>query len=436
MPVPLEPGDRKILIAAGAALLVLVLLAVRFAPVKPEPPFGIPSTYSTQAGGAKAAYLLLQELGYKEERWDRSPTELPEIAVHATLILAEPAVPSSAEEKLAIHRFLSSGGTVLGIGVLAPNMLPLGSAAAYESPGTAWRSIRPSVPSPLVKGVSEIVMAPTFRWTGAYGKPVAVFAEGENAVVVTYSWGKGRVIWWATATPLNNLGIRRADNLALLLNSIGPRDKTHVYWDEYFHGQRGGLWSYFAGTPIPWGLLQTGFVALALFLTFGRRSGPTRRLQVESRLAPLEFVETLGDLYHRAHAASAAVGIEYQRFRYLLSRRLGIPLSASITQVHVAVRERMGWKEPGFFEVLQRAERGVRDPTIGDKKRWPLCKRWSSTRICGSSSRGKRRRNTHGGTGSPCGGARPRRNGQEHRGPGGGHRSVVTGAALGRARAD
>jgi hypothetical protein len=366
MPVPLEPGDRKILIGLGAMLVVFVALAVRYAPTPAPVSSGIPSTYSAAKDGAKAAYLLLKDLGYNTARWDFPPGELPRNPAEVTLILAEPVFPASAQDIQAIHQFIRDGGTVIGTGASAAKLLPQARAVKYEKPETAWKTFHPVLPSPLARGAQEIEMEPAARWGSSIAEQLEVFAEGENAVVVTYRYGTGRVIWWAASTPVENAGISKAGNLNLLLNSVGPRQGRQVLWDEFFHGQRGSMWSYFAGTPIPWGLAQCGIVALAAFLSFGRRAGPIRAPQVESRLAPLEFVETLGDLYHRAHAASAAVGIEYQRFRYLLTRRLGVPPSASIAQLHEAVRERLGWKEPGFYETLQRTERAMRDPNLDD----------------------------------------------------------------------
>ena len=89
--------------------------------------------------------------------------------------------------------------------------------------------------------------------------------------------------------------------------------------------------------------------------------------QVAARLSPLEFVETLGDLYHRGHAGAAAASISVQHFRALLTRRLGLPAGAPIAQLHQAARDRLGWTEPGFYEALQAAERATRQSDIGDE---------------------------------------------------------------------
>jgi hypothetical protein len=131
-------------------------------------------------------------------------------------------------------------------------------------------------------------------------------------------------------------------------------------WDEYFHGYRGSLWDYFEETAVPWAILQLALVALFVMLAFGRRSGPLYAPAAVTRLSPLEFVDTLGDLYRRAGAGSAAVRVAYQRFRALLLRRLALAPSISNAQLDAAVRERLGWKQPGFMETLQDAESAAR----------------------------------------------------------------------------
>src|SRR2546426_12786547 len=39
---------------------------------------------------------------------------------------------------------------------------------------------------------------------------------------------------------------------------------------------------------------------------------------------------------------------------------------APTAQLFEAVRDRLGWKQPGFYETLQRAERAARDPALDD----------------------------------------------------------------------
>jgi hypothetical protein len=188
--------------------------------------------------------------------------------------------------------------------------------------------------------------------------------------VVTWRLEKGRILWWASPTPITNSGISRDGNLPFFLGCIqavrpgaNPRETT-VLWDEYFHGYRGSLWDYFEKTPVPWAIFQLSLVAVFVLLAFGRRSGPLYAPAAASRLSPLEFVDTLGDLYRRASAGSAAVRVAYQRFRTQLVRRLALAPSISNMQMDAAVRERLGWKQPGFMDTLQRAEKASREENV------------------------------------------------------------------------
>src|SRR5580704_17019831 len=107
MPTTLYPGDRKILLIAGTILLLLIVATVAFAPPANDAEGqGVPSTYSTANNGAQAAYLLLRELGYRSERWEKSPTELPLESAGDILILAGPSNFPDKTEREALLRFV------------------------------------------------------------------------------------------------------------------------------------------------------------------------------------------------------------------------------------------------------------------------------------------------------------------------------------------
>jgi hypothetical protein len=370
MPVAIDPADRKILIVAGAVLVLLIVASALLMPPGEQAGQGFPSTYSSASDGARAAYLLLKDLGYEVERWERPPTELPAEATGSVLIIADPSMAPGAREAESVRRFVESGGRVLftGAGV---RMFFRNASAAEQPLEIEWKKFSARLPSAFTRGAEQIAMAPSASWTGDTGQ-FTLYGEKDFAVVVTWRLGKGRVIWWAAPTPLSNAGISRPGNLTLFLNSVAAlfeEDAAHagparIYWDEYFHGQRSSLWSYFRRTPVPWGLAQLGVLALAVFWTFGRRSGPVFVPAAVSRLSPLEFVDTLGSLYQRAGAAPAAVRVAYQRFRNLLTRRLGLPLAAPNAALEQGVRARLGWKETGLSDTLQRAERASRSAQL------------------------------------------------------------------------
>ncbi len=374
MPSTLDPGDRKLLLVAGTILLLLIGMTMVFAPPPDEGEGeGIPTTYSNAKVGTQAAYLLLRELGYRSERWEKSPTELPRNAVGEILILARPADFPDEKERDALLAFVRSGGWIVYAGDFPFRFLETGAVAAPSITRTS--SLTPETfpaiaPSPFTLSAPKITMNANDRWVTSDGAQVPLYGEPEEPVVVTWRLEKGRILWWAEPTPVTNSGISRDGNLPFFLACIqavrpgaSPSDTT-VLWDEYFHGYRGSLWDYFEKTPVPWAIFQLALVAAFVLLAFGRRSGPLYAPVAASRLSPLEFVDTLGDLYRRASAGSAAVRVAYQRFRTQLVRRLALAPAISNMQLDAAVRERLSWKQPGLMETLQRAEKAGRERDV------------------------------------------------------------------------
>jgi hypothetical protein len=40
-----------------------------------------------------------------------------------------------------------------------------------------------------------------------------LYGDGDRTVVVKYPFGRGEVLWWASATPLTNAGLKEPGNL-------------------------------------------------------------------------------------------------------------------------------------------------------------------------------------------------------------------------------
>ncbi len=359
MPASIDPGDRKLLLIGGAILLVLTA-GLAFVGTDPqEEGSSIPSTYSSGSGGARAAYLLLQELHYNVSRWERSPTELPNDPEDVVLILADPLETPTREEREALQQFVDEGGQVVFTG---PRIKSFFSEAKVDAkiPTLEWKTFSADFPSNYTFGAPKIVLQTGTTWQAPVASQFPLYGETRSAVVVSWRIGEGRILWWAAATPLTNSGISREGNLNLFLNAFnsplpGEQSAVKIYWDEYFHGQRSSLWSYARKTPVAWGLVQIAVLSLVVFFTFGRRSGPVMLPPVVPRLSPLEFVDTLGGLYERAGAEPAVVGFVYQRFRATLSRQLRLPSGTSDGELADAVQGRLGWKESGLKTTMARA---------------------------------------------------------------------------------
>jgi hypothetical protein len=361
LPIQLSAGDRKLFLIAGGVFLVLVTTALILAK-GPESADEIPTTYSVGSGGAKAAYLLLKASGYRVERWEQSPSELPE-AAGATLILAEPLDAPKTEERNRLRQFVQNGGHVIATGAFVGLFLPENGIVPDPLSGMTWKKLSAQSPSSITHAASQITLVPQ-----AYWKPdsfaVPLYGDGDKEMVVKYKFGKGEVIWWASATPLTNAGLKEPGNLEFFLACIGSEPQTRILWDEYFHGYRRSLTASIQSSPVKWIFLQFAVFTLAILLTYSRRSGPISIRAKETRLSPLEFVRTLGALYKQANAASVVVDISYHRFRYWLTRRLGMASNALVEELESAVRERGNFQDADFSATLRACESAPYDYTL------------------------------------------------------------------------
>ena len=360
MPLKLDGSDRKIMLVAGVLVVLLVAGASILAKgqgSKAE----LPTTFSTASEGAEAAYLLLEESGFQTERWERSLSDLPDPS-GKTLILASPMAAPTPGERESLGKFLLGGGRMIATGMFAGVYLPRDSSVPDFLGTMTWKRMRALSPSAITRAAPEITLAPEASWP-ADSSAQPLYGDESNVRVVRFRFGKGEVIWWASATPLTNAGLREPGNLEFFLASIGDRP-TEVLWDEYIHGYRetlaGSVWH----SPMMWIFLQLGLLSVMVLATFSRRSGPVFRPVTTARLSPLEFVHTLGGLYERAGAASVAVDISYQRFRYWLTRRLGMASNASVDDLQQAVEDRWNVENERLINTLRACESARYHPDL------------------------------------------------------------------------
>jgi hypothetical protein len=360
MPIELSRKDRKLFLGAGLVFVLLVVGALLFGSGE-EGQAEYPSSYSTASGGSKAAYLLLSETGYKMQRWERPLSDLT-AATTRTLILAEPDEAPTRQDKERLKAFVSEGGHIIATGVFAGTFLPENDSVPNILSDTAWQEASVLSPSRITRATPQIVLAPRAYWpmtSTAY----ALYGSADHALVVEYPFGRGEVLWWASATPLTNAGLKEPGNLEFFLACLGDQ-KREVLWDEYVHGYRQTLASSIIHSPVKWLFAQLILLGLAVVATFSRRSGPTCVPISEVCLSPIEFVQTLGRLYERAGSAAVAVEICYRRFRYWLTRRLGVAGNTPEEHIAVLVRDRWGFTSDDFIVTLKLCESASSDPYL------------------------------------------------------------------------
>jgi hypothetical protein len=300
----------------------------------------LPSSYLAGRHGALAAYETLLRSGYQVQRWERPLGELANTAGPDTVVIfAQPFTRESSDIR-AIRTILERGGRVLATGFWGGSILPGGASMAPNTFDFSACELQPEGLDALA-GTGEVWMRPESTWKVGNPMQRVEYACGGEPAVVEYRWGKGQVVWWASSTPLENGALARGNDLDLLLNSLGPREGRHFYWDESLHGEIKSAWSFAAGPSLTMMRFGLPLLGVLVILSFSRRSGPVRDLPSPARAAPVEFLEALGSLYGKAGATSTAVAIAWERFRQRGARLCGLRNSrAGAAELAAAIRRR------------------------------------------------------------------------------------------------
>jgi hypothetical protein len=365
--------DRNVGLALLGLVLVAIVIISALAPSSADSN-PTPSTYNSGSEGAKAVYLLASALGYEADRWDSPMGDLHGVdAAHTTLILADPNYPDETAKQVQgdIADFLARGGRVIATGAAGAYLLPGGHTANPSSSPTQklelscrTTPVASATPDPLAEA-GPLFLPTGVRWdtpstisdSPTHSFPVHVSQRcGEDAVVISFPYYKGEAIWWGTAKPLSNAGLKEDADLKLVLASLGPNAVVgadspgatrRILFDEYFHGDRGSLWETAAGLPIYPLLAQVGLVAVLLVLSFGRRSGPLRAPVQIPRTSPVEFAESMGRLYRSGNATYAAIDAARTRLLLFLTERCGVPREIVRGGSATAVVEALQQRFPG-----------------------------------------------------------------------------------------
>src|SRR5581483_7952610 len=265
-----------------------------------------------------------------------------------TLVLAAPVYNAPDYDGIAnaVKQFLERGGHVLTTGPTGALLLPDGKAG----PPTVFLGTCRTDPAdgPLA-AAGRVPMLDRSTWDGKKNVEIA-HRCGEDAVVVRMHVGRGEAVWWSSASPLTNGQLKNDADLRLLLLSIG--DERTVLWDESLHDTPRGLWSAGQGLPLGWLIVQVGLIAVLLVLSFGRRNGPLRAPVTLPRSSPVEFATSMGDLYEKARATTAATDAARRRLLRTIVRDAGVPqvvVAEGSEAIVRALQERLGgdWKVVG-----------------------------------------------------------------------------------------
>jgi hypothetical protein len=363
----LDAPDRKLLLWSVGIALVLAVAIGLLMPSSNNNDNPLPSSYLSGQHGARAAYETLLRANYQIARWERPLGELAAQAGPQTVVIFAQPYSREPSDIKAVRQILERGGRVLATGFSGGDFVPGGASAPPEEFTFAACQLEPEGLTPLAN-TGEVWMVPGATWqVGNPAQRVSYSCAGQPAVV-EYEWGKGHVVWWAASTPLENGALARANNLDLLLNSLGPREGHQFYWDESLHGEIRSTFSYASGPSLT--LLWTGMIGLGILIvfSFSRRNGPVRELPLPARATPIEFLEALGSLYRNAGAASTAVAIALERFRRQSLRLCGLRGAAiKAGDLAAAIRRRFGNMDASLEADLAACEEAAWGETVAPR---------------------------------------------------------------------
>lgn len=343
----LDAKDRRILLwFLGIGVTLAIVSGILMPNSDNDNP--VPSSYLAGRHGALAAYETLLRSGYQVQRWERPLSDLADGAGPDTVVIFAQPFTREINDLRAIRMILERGGRVLATGFWGGMILPAGASTAPDTFNFSACKLQAEGLNTLA-GTGEVWMRPEASWKVGNPAQHVDYSCGGQPAVVEYRWGKGRVVWWASSTPLENGSLDRAQNLDLLLNSLGPRGGHRFYWDESLHGDVRSVLSYAAGPSLTFLGIGLALLGLLVVLSFSRRSGPLRELPAPPRATPVEFLEALGSLYRKAGAAPTAVAIALERFRQHSLRLCGLRVARSgSAELSAAIRRRFPAPDAGL----------------------------------------------------------------------------------------
>ena len=325
-------------VPAGGFLLlvVLALLLGNREPPKPK------SSYDAGDDGFRAAFLLLEDLGYPVLRSRR--------LTGGTVRWALFPDPSRREAGL-LDDWIKDGGVLVLADPKKEFSSDLGMSLETEHRGGDGDEEASAGP-----GVSRLAGGPTrVTWPGHAGR-VWASAGGEPFVTV-YPHGRGQV--WLLNRPdfLTNRLLPKADNAVLLcrLAEAGLAERPgELAFDEYFHGMRDrpGVVELLLTPPALWVTLQ-GVLLLGLLLWHhGPRFGGLRPLPPPSRRSAEEFLDALAALLARKKDYGDAFWTVREDFRAALEQELGLPHGTADDRLADEAARRRGVRRDSLLRLL------------------------------------------------------------------------------------
>jgi hypothetical protein len=358
------------------------------------------STYHAGPTGSRALYDLLSESGYEVMRWRDLTDKLlgsDGKQVKTFVVIGRTQLPFDEEQAKSLLVWVEQGGRLVLIDRRPDEMLLPKSGDWTISTGDSdypGLNVDPANPREMTEGVeaihpvqptlltreiqavmpsrfaSRITISAQKEKTEAIGKPsghgsgdsrkpgqdssepavvttialapVVHVANAVGALLVDYSYGKGRIVLLSDPYLVSNGGIGLKDNLQLAINALTSSGGL-VAFDEYHQGRgatRNAFAAYFAGTPVLAIGAQCILLVLVILWTRARRfARPLPLVQIDRR-SSLEFVASMAELQERSQAFDLAIENIYSRTRRVLARHAGVDYNSPRAEIARRVASR------------------------------------------------------------------------------------------------
>lgn len=207
--------------------------------------------------------------------------------------------------------------------------------------------------------------------------PVVHLSNSQNALLVDYPKGRGRIVVLTDPYIVANGGIKLEDNLRLTLNILAV-DKGLIAFDEYHQGHganHDNLITYFAGTPVLAIFGQLVLLGLVILWTRGRRFARPLPLAQIDRRSSLEFVASMAELQQRAGALDLALENIYSRTRRVLTRYAGVDYHSSRSEIAERVASRSSLNREKLESLMRSCEDAINGGPISERQAIELVKR-------------------------------------------------------------
>ena len=399
------------------------------------------STYHSGPTGTRALHDFLSESGYKVMRWREAPERLLGKTgenVATFVVIGSTQLPFSEEQIEALHQWIAKGGCFVlidrdpGVRMLpksgnwniysrtldfppldidpgnatemtkdvkaftpvqptwlthkVESVLPsrfagrlsiVTTASPSPSPGTGVAITEPADDDSEPVDDEEPEIVPEAEVAEVSSAPVVHIADETGALLVDYTYGRGRIIVLSDPYLVTNRGIGANDNLQLAINAVTTHDGL-IAFDEYHQGRgtTGNAFAlYFSGTPVLAIAAQVALLVLLILWTNARRFARPLPLAQVDRRSSLEFVASMAELQERSRAFDLAIENVYTRTRRVLARYAGVNYNSSRSEIAARIAARSKVEAHQLETLMKQCEEVINGQPINWRQAVDLVKR-------------------------------------------------------------